>query len=482
MADNHTIYKNGAKEIAHLNGCSITFMAKPDHTWIGNSCHIHSSLWRDGENAFAGESDVFKQYLAGQIACLKELAVFLAPTINSYKRYAAGSWAPTTLAWGHDNRTCGFRIVGHGAGLRAETRIPGGDVNPYLALRGAPRRRPPRDRARARAAAAARGKRLRVRRRALPPLAARGDRRARGGHDGARRARGRRRRPLPELRAHRAAALRRGRHLLRARAMFERGRRPVMSALARTGLTDASGDSRDQLGITTYRRGSRSRTAWGVWEAPAALDPAAYVQAVERPAGGRCSCPRATTAIEETLDALDGLLFSGGSDLDPGTYGADAPPRDERHRPERDRAEIALLQAALERDMPVLAVCRGSQVLNVARAATSSSTSPTSSGDEKHKHTPGRLRRPRRRRNHGHAAPADPRRPRAGQEPPPPGLRAARRGAPRVARADDGTIEALEDPSRRFALGVLWHPEEGEDFASSSRSSRRRGATAREAP
>jgi glutamine synthetase len=134
MADNHVVYKNGAKEIAHLNGCSLTFMAKPDHTWIGNSCHIHSSLWREGENAFAGESDVFKQYLAGQIAALGEMAVFLAPTINSYKRFAAGSWAPTTLAWGHDNRTCGFRIVGHGAALRTETRIPGGDVNPYLAF------------------------------------------------------------------------------------------------------------------------------------------------------------------------------------------------------------------------------------------------------------------------------------------------------------------------------------------------------------
>jgi glutamine synthetase len=132
MADNHTVYKNGAKEIAHLNGCSITFMAKPDHTWIGNSCHIHASLWEGEKAAFAGESDVFKQFLAGQIACFKELAVFLAPTINSYKRYAAGSWAPTTLAWGHDNRTCGFRIVGHDKALRAETRIPGGDVNPYL--------------------------------------------------------------------------------------------------------------------------------------------------------------------------------------------------------------------------------------------------------------------------------------------------------------------------------------------------------------
>jgi glutamine synthetase len=134
MADNHSIYKNGAKEIAHLNGCSITFMAKPDHTWIGSSCHIHASLWRDGENAFAGGPDVYKQFLAGWIAGSKEMAIFLAPTINSYKRYAAGSWAPTTLAWGHDNRTCGFRVVGHGAAQRIETRIPGGDVNPYLAF------------------------------------------------------------------------------------------------------------------------------------------------------------------------------------------------------------------------------------------------------------------------------------------------------------------------------------------------------------
>ncbi|HEY7705998.1 MAG TPA: glutamine synthetase family protein [Gaiellaceae bacterium] len=134
MADNHTVYKNGAKEIAHLNGCSITFMAKPDHTWIGSSCHIHSSLWRDGENAFAGESEIFERYLAGQIAALKDLAIFMAPTINSYKRYSAGSWAPTTLAWGHDNRTCGFRIVGEGKAMRTETRIPGGDVNPYLSF------------------------------------------------------------------------------------------------------------------------------------------------------------------------------------------------------------------------------------------------------------------------------------------------------------------------------------------------------------
>ena len=134
MADNHAVYKNGAKEIAHLNGCSITFMAKPHHDWVGSSCHVHGSLWRDGENAFAGDSDVFRAFLAGWVAGARELAVFLAPTINSYKRYAAGSWAPTTLAWGYDNRTCGFRVVGHGGGARVETRIPGADVNPYLAF------------------------------------------------------------------------------------------------------------------------------------------------------------------------------------------------------------------------------------------------------------------------------------------------------------------------------------------------------------
>ena len=134
MADNHVVYKNGIKEMAHQQGCSVTFMAKPDHTWIGSSCHIHSSLWKEGRNTFDGESETFRQYLAGQIACMSELAIFVAPNINSYKRYAAGTWAPTTLAWGHDNRTCGFRIVGHGQHLRAETRIPGADVNPYLAF------------------------------------------------------------------------------------------------------------------------------------------------------------------------------------------------------------------------------------------------------------------------------------------------------------------------------------------------------------
>lgn len=134
MADNHVIYKNGAKEIAFLHGRSISFMAKPFEDWIGNSCHIHSSLFREGEALFADDETLFGQWLAGQIACASELAIFFAPTVNSYKRYAAGSWAPTTLAWGNDNRTCGFRVVGHGKARRVETRIPGGDVNPYLAF------------------------------------------------------------------------------------------------------------------------------------------------------------------------------------------------------------------------------------------------------------------------------------------------------------------------------------------------------------
>jgi len=133
-ADDHVVYKTGIKEIANQRGCSVTFMAKPHHDWVGSSCHIHSSLWRGDENAFAGESEEFKYYLAGQIACLADLAIFVAPVVNSYKRFAAGSWAPTTLAWGYDNRTCGFRVVGHGASVRPETRIPGADANPYLAF------------------------------------------------------------------------------------------------------------------------------------------------------------------------------------------------------------------------------------------------------------------------------------------------------------------------------------------------------------
>jgi glutamine synthetase len=136
-ADRHSVYKNGVKEIAFLNGVSATFMAKPSEKDIGSSCHIHSSLVGvdDAASAFVDgheETDVFRHYLGGLRSRIRELALFIAPAINSYKRYAAESWAPTSIAWGRDNRTAGFRVVGHGQSRRVECRIPGADVNPYL--------------------------------------------------------------------------------------------------------------------------------------------------------------------------------------------------------------------------------------------------------------------------------------------------------------------------------------------------------------
>ena len=136
-ADGHSIYKNGAKEIAAQEACSISFMPKFNER-EGNSCHIHLSLRaEDGTPVFADGhsfSETFQNFLAGQLACLREFMLFLAPNINSYKRYAVGSFAPTAVAWGKDNRTCSMRVVGHGGSLRAENRLPGGDVNPYLAI------------------------------------------------------------------------------------------------------------------------------------------------------------------------------------------------------------------------------------------------------------------------------------------------------------------------------------------------------------
>jgi glutamine synthetase len=137
--DNHTIYKTGAKEIADQAGMALTFMAKYDER-EGNSCHIHISL-RSPESGgvFAGEGEhgfapLFEHFVAGQQACLRELCYLFAPNINSYKRYAAGSFAPTAVAWGLDNRTCALRVVGHGPSLRVENRVPGGDMNPYLGV------------------------------------------------------------------------------------------------------------------------------------------------------------------------------------------------------------------------------------------------------------------------------------------------------------------------------------------------------------
>ena len=143
-ADRSVLFKHGAKEIAYLNGWGLTFMAKPDHSWTGSSGHLHMSVWsadgstplmaaRDGEPAGPyGLSTVGQRFMAGMMTLSRELAVFIAPTINSYKRYAALSWAPVNVVWGRDNRTTGFRLVGHGPALHVEDRFPGGDMNAYL--------------------------------------------------------------------------------------------------------------------------------------------------------------------------------------------------------------------------------------------------------------------------------------------------------------------------------------------------------------
>jgi len=217
--------------------------------------------------------------------------------------------------------------------------------------------------------------------------------------------------------------------------------------------------ARPLIGITTYVTPAK----WGAWELEAALIPVDYVRAVERAGGRALLVPPSEDGVEETLQALDGLLFSGGSDLDPDLY--DQEPHDETSgvHEQRDRAELALLEAALQRDMPVLAICRGSQVLNVARGGDLVQHLPDVVGDEKHKHTPGsyadhdvtvedgtRLasllgdRAPVKSHHHQGIG-------RIGE-----GLRIA-------AHAEDGTVEAVEDPGRRFAVGVLWHPEAGDD-------------------
>ena len=218
---------------------------------------------------------------------------------------------------------------------------------------------------------------------------------------------------------------------------------------------------RPVIGITAYAEQAR----WGVWEAPAALIPLAYVSAIERAGGRPLLVPPSEDGIDETLAVLDGLLFSGGSDIDPDAYGAKAHPETNGVRPERDQAELALLEAALARDMPVLAVCRGSQVLNVALGGDLVQHLPEVVGHERHKHTPGVfadhdvevLPGTRLQALVGDHAPVKSHHHQ--------GFGRIGDGLREAARAEDGTVEAIEDPERRFALGVLWHPEEGEDAA-----------------
>jgi gamma-glutamyl-gamma-aminobutyrate hydrolase PuuD len=214
------------------------------------------------------------------------------------------------------------------------------------------------------------------------------------------------------------------------------------------------------VGITTYL----TRAAWGAWDLDAALVPAAYVRAVVRAGGSPLLVPPGA-AVEETLDAVDGMVFSGGSDLDPELYGADAHAETGGVVRERDDFELALMQAALARDLPVLAICRGSQVLNVALGGELEQHVPDRVGADTHKEVTGVFAEhdvavlPDTRlasilgdrhdvKSHHHQ-----------------GFGELGTGLRESARAPDGTVEALEDPSRRFTLGVLWHPEEGEDLA-----------------
>ena len=218
---------------------------------------------------------------------------------------------------------------------------------------------------------------------------------------------------------------------------------------------------RPLIGITTYVTPAR----WGVWDAETALVPAAYVSAVERAGGRPLLVPPSHDGVEETLAALNGLLLPGGSDLEPRLYGQEPHPETYGVDADRDSAELALLTAALERDLPVLAICRGSQVLNVARGGDLVQHLPDVVGHDLHKEEPGvfgdhdvRIDAASRLgallgqhapiKSHHHQ-----------------GFGRLGAGLREVAWAYDGTVEAVEDPARRFLLGVLWHPEAGEDDA-----------------
>jgi len=214
------------------------------------------------------------------------------------------------------------------------------------------------------------------------------------------------------------------------------------------------------VGITTYL----TEAAWSYWKLPAALIPASYVASVERAGGSPLLIPPGA-AIEETLDAVDALVFSGGSDIDPDLYGASAHEATTGVVRERDEFELELMRAALDRDLPVLAICRGSQVLNVARGGEIEQHLPDRLGDEVHRQVPGTFGE--------HGVDVLPETKLAGIVGPRVAVKSHHHqgfdrlgdGLRESARAEDGTLEGVEDPTRTFALGVLWHPEEDEDKA-----------------
>lgn len=217
--------------------------------------------------------------------------------------------------------------------------------------------------------------------------------------------------------------------------------------------------ARPLVGITAYVEDA----SWGHWHLEAALIPYDYVRAIERAGGRALLVPPSADGVQETLDALDGLLFSGGNDLDPASYGADAHPETGGTKPERDRGELALLEGALARDMPMLAVCRGLQVLNVLRGGDLDQHLPDSVGSEAHREVKGVFSEHGVRIDEGSRLGGV-----LGQHAPVKshhhqGVGRVGSGLRESAWADDGTVEALEDPDKRFAVGVLWHPEAAED-------------------
>jgi putative glutamine amidotransferase len=218
---------------------------------------------------------------------------------------------------------------------------------------------------------------------------------------------------------------------------------------------------RPLIGITTYAQ----EASWGYWKLPAALIPLDYVEAVERAGGRPMLIPPSEDGVDETLEALDGIVFSGGADVDPALYGAEAHSETDVPQARRDAGEMALLSAALERDLPTLAVCRGVQLMNVARGGDLVQHLPEQVGHERHRETPGAFSEHPVDVQEGSrlesVVGADPRVTSHHHQ----SLGKMGDGLVETAWADDGTVEAVEDPTRRFALGVQWHPESGDDDA-----------------
>jgi putative glutamine amidotransferase len=218
---------------------------------------------------------------------------------------------------------------------------------------------------------------------------------------------------------------------------------------------------RPVIGITTYAQ----EASWGVWKLPAALIPLDYVDAVERAGGRPVLVPPSEEGVDETLEALDGIVFSGGADVDPAAYGADPHPETDAPQARRDAGELALLRAALERDLPTLAICRGVQLLNVARGGDLVQHLPEALGHDDHKQLPGTFAEHAVEVKEGTrlGAMIGPRSDVTSHHHQ--GLGRVGDGLVEAAWAKDGTLEGVEDPSRRFAVGVQWHPEAGEDDA-----------------